>query len=125
MLKEMAQETNIPLEIQVEFLAFKKWVEELQELPMAEASVLIRQCQNAEVKDYQSGQVKAHRLHFHFEAMIVVNNRIYTINHLVVKFLATNKEHQARPGGPPATNRERNIRQALKILIGGGKNNRR
>ncbi len=119
LLKEMAKAGAVPVEIQTEFAAFKKWVEELQELPMAEACVVIRQCQYADVKDHNSGQIKAHRLHIHFEAMVVINQKIYTINQLVVKFLASNKEHQPRPGGPPATKRERNIRQALKLLIGG------
>ena len=85
LLREMAKEGAVPAGIQEEFTAFKKWVEDLQELPMAEACVLIRRCQYAEVKDYQSGQTKAHRLHIHFEAMIVINQKIYTINQLVVK----------------------------------------
>ncbi len=119
LLKEMTMAGAVPAEIQTEFTAFKKWVEELHELPMAEACVPIRQCQYADVKDHHSGQIKAHRLHIHFEAMVVVNQKIYTINQLVVKFLAVDREHQPKAGGPPATNRERNIRQALKVLIGG------
>ena len=123
--EKFAKEVAIPAGIQEEFTAFKKWVEDLQELPMAEACVLIRQCQHAEVKDYQSGQTKAHRLHIHFEAMIVINQKIFTINQLVVKFLSVNRDHQPRPGGPPASHRERNIRQALKVTIGGKGGSRR
>jgi len=106
-----------------EHLKLIEWAHDLAELNIMEACTLVRQCHTADCHDV-AGQPRLHRLHIHLDSIVMIGHNFVSMKQLFTRNLTgLSDQNQARACGPSASHphHERQARQALRNLTGGGR----
>mmetsp|Transcript_60596 Transcript_60596/g.171584 ORF Transcript_60596/g.171584 Transcript_60596/m.171584 type:complete len:350 (-) Transcript_60596:288-1337(-) len=106
-----------------EHLKLIEWTNALAERNITEACTMVRQCYTADCYDV-AGHPRLNRLHIHLDSVVMIEHKLMSMNQLLIRNLTgLSEQKEAKACGPlaPHLRHERQVRQVLRNLIGGGR----